>query len=200
MASEFDIIHAAATIYAESLLQLANEVGQAEPIGQELADLVILWKAEPLFAAMMSSAAIDDDSRRESLKRIFTGKLSTLTLNLLLVLNDKHRSNILPAVSDTYQRKLAVQLGRQSAFVTTAVPLDDAHRDRIKAEVRRLTGKEPEIFSKVDPDLLGGLTLQIGDKLYDTSVRRRLRKLRGNLLASMEQHLLAGSARFVTEG
>lgn len=200
MASEFDISQSAATIYAESLLQLANEAGQAEVVGQELIDLADLWKRDPAFASMMSSAAIDVDARNQSLRRIFTGKVSQLTLNLLLVLNDRRRSYVLPAVCGTFRRKLAAQLGRQAVHVTTAVPLDEQRQDRLKAEVRRLTGREPEIFAKVDPDLLGGMTVQIGDSLYDTSVRRRLRKLRGNLLASLEQHLLAGSARFVTEG
>ncbi len=200
MASEFDISQAAAAIYAGSLLELANEAGEAEAIGQELADLATLWRSEPAFAAMMRSAAIDVDSRRESLKRIFSGKVRPLTLNLLLVLNDRRRAYVLPAVCDAYRRKLGDQLGRQAVQVTTAVELDEPRRTRLMAEVRRLSGREPELFTRVDPELLGGMTVQIGDKLYDTSVRRRLRKLRGDLLASTEQHLLAGSARFVTEG
>lgn len=200
MASEFDISQAAASIYADSLLQLAIKGGQAEAIGQELTDLAALWKSEPSFATMMRSAAIDDDARRESLRKIFAGKLSELTLNLLLVLNDRGRAMILPAVCDAYRRKLAVHMNQQAVHVTTAVAMDDAQRSHLSAEVRRLSGKEAILFEKVDPDLLGGMTVQIGDRLYDTSVRRRLRKLRADLLASVERNLLKGSARFVTEG
>ncbi len=200
MASEFDISQAAAAIYSESLLQLATEAGQAEEIGKEMEDLAELWKAEPSFAAMMRSAAIDEDARRESIKRIFTGRLSELTLKLLLVLNSHRRSSILAAICDGYRRKLAVQLGQQSVYVSTAVPLDDTRRERLRGEIRRLTGREPVLFEKVDPDLLGGMTVQVGDRLYDTSIRRRIRKIRLTLLASVERHLLAGTARFVTEG
>lgn len=200
MASEFDISQAAASIYADSLLQLAVEANEAEPIGQELADLAALWKSEPAFAAMMRSVAIDDDARRESLRKIFAGKLSPLALNLLLVLNDRRRSMILPAVCDAYRRKLAERMNQQTVYVTTAVSLDDAQRKQLGDEVRRLSGKEAVLFEKVDPDLLGGMTVQIADRLYDTSVRRRLRKLRSELLASVERNLLQGSARFVTEG
>jgi F-type H+-transporting ATPase subunit delta len=200
MASEFDISQAAASIYADSLLQLASDAGQAEPIGEELADLASLWKSEPAFASMMRSAAIDDDARRESLRKIFTGKLNQLTLNLLLVLNERGRSMILPAVCDAYRRQLAARLNQQAVHVTTAVALDDAQRKQLAAEVRRLSGKEAVFFEKVEPDLLGGMTVQIGDRLYDTSVRRRLRRLRGELLASVEKTLLQGTARFVTEG
>lgn len=200
MASEFDISQAAASIYADSLLQLADEAKQAEAIGEELADLASLWKSEPAFASMMRSAAIDDDARRESLRKIFTGKLNPLTLNLLLVLNERGRSMILPSVCDAYRRRLAAKMNQQTVNVTTAVALDDAQRKQLAAEVRRLSGKEAVFFEKVEPDLLGGMTVQIGDRLYDTSVRRRLRRLRGELLASVERTLLQGTARFVTEG
>lgn len=198
MASELDISRAAAAIYAESLLQLANEQNQAEVIGDELAGLVELWRREPSFAAMMSSAAIDSDARRESLRRIFSGKLSKLTLNLLLVLNDNRRPNILPAVCEAYRKKLGDQLGRKSVHVTTAVALDPGRRQRLIDVMRKLSGHEPVLFERVDPDLLGGMMVQIGDRLYDTSLRRRLRNLRSALFASTERHMLAGGARFMT--
>ncbi len=200
MASEFDISQAAAAIYAESLLQLATESNSAEPVGQELSDLASLWKKEPSFAAMMSSAAIDSDARRESLKKIFTGKLNKLVLNLLFVLNDKRRSMILPAVCDAYRRKLSQILGRQEVHVTTAVPLEEPQRAKLREEVKRLTGRDPLLVERVDPEMLGGMTVQVADRQYDTSVRRRIRDMRSSLLASAEKHLLAGTGRFVTEG
>lgn len=200
MASEFDISQAAAAIYAESLLQLADEFKSSEQVGQELADLAALWKQEPSFAAMMSSAAIDDDARRESLKKIFGGKLTKLVFNLLLVLNDKRRSSILPQVCDAYRHKLAQKLGRQEVHVTTAVPLEEPHRVKLREEVKRLTGRDPVLVERVDPDMLGGMTVQIADRQYDTSVRSRIRELRSSLLAAVEKHLLAGIGRFVTEG
>lgn len=200
MASEFEISHAAAALYAESLLQLADEAKTAEPVGQELADLAALWKAEPSFAAMMSSAAIDADARRESLKKIFGGKLSKLVFNLLMVLNDKRRSSILPAVCDAYRRKLTQKLGRQEVFIATAVPLEEAQRSTLREAAKRILGRDPVLVERVDPELLGGLIVQAGDRQYDTSIRRRIRDMRSALLASAEKHLLGGAGRFVTEG
>lgn len=200
MASEFDISQAAAAIYAESLLQLADEARSAEPVGQELADLAALWRAQPSFAAMMSSAAIDEDARRESLKKIFGGKLNKLVFNLLMVLNEKRRSSILPAVCDAYRRKLTLKLGRQEVFISTAVPLDDPQRATLREAAKRILGRDPVLVERVDPELLGGLIVQAGDRQYDTSIKRRLRDLRSALLAATEKHLLAGVGRFVTEG
>jgi F-type H+-transporting ATPase subunit delta len=200
MASEFDISQAAAAIYAESLLQLADEAKQAEPVGQELADLAALWRAEPTFAAMMSSAAIDVDARRESLKKIFSGKVSKLVFNLLMVLNNNRRSSILPAVCDAYRHKLTKKLGRQEVFISTAVPLEEAQRTTLREAARRILGREPVLVERVDPELLGGLIVQAGDRQYDSSIKRRIRDMRSALLAATEKHLLAGTGRFVTEG
>ncbi|MFY4731373.1 ATP synthase F1 subunit delta [Nitrospira sp. BLG_2] len=200
MASEFDISQAAAAIYAQSLLELADEFKSAEQVGQELADLAAIWKNEPSFAAMMSSAAIDDDARRESLKKIFSGKLTKLVFNLLLVLNEHRRSSILPAVCDAYRHKLAQKLGKQEVFISTAVPLEESQRNTLREAARKILGREPVLVERVDPELLGGLIVQAGDRQYDTSIRKRLRDMRSALLASAEKHLLAGTGRFVTEG
>ncbi|MCG8406487.1 MAG: ATP synthase F1 subunit delta [Phycisphaerales bacterium] len=200
MASEFDIAQSAASVYAESLLELANEAKQAEEIAQELSGLRALWDQEPAFSGMMSSAAIDDDARRESLKRAFgSGRVSPLVLNLMLVLNEKRRSMILPLVCDAFRHKLDAQIGREEVFVTTASPLEDPQREKIRDEVKRLTGQDAILVEKVDPEVLGSLKIQVGDRLYDMTLRRRLRDLRSGLLASTEDHLRSGMDRFVTE-
>lgn len=197
MASQFEVAHTAAAIYAESLLQLANEAGQAEEIGAELMDLAALWKTDPSFAALMSAVTIDVAARRETIRKAFGGRVRQLTLNLLLVLNDKRRSMILPAVCDAYRRKLDRQSGREQVQVVSAVQIDDAQRGKIREQVKRLTGREADIVERLDPESLGGLTVQVGDKLFDLSLRNRLRGLRRNLLGSVEKHLLAGTGRFV---
>ncbi|MBN2562191.1 MAG: ATP synthase F1 subunit delta [Phycisphaerae bacterium] len=200
MATDFDISHAAGAIYAESLLQLANEANEAEEIGEELRELKALWNRDVQFATMMSSAAIDVGARRASIRKAFgSGRVSRLVLNLLLVMNDKRRSMILPAVCDAYRRKLDRQLGREEVRVTTAVPLDDKQRIKLRAEIKRLTGNESDLVERVDPDVVAGMTVQVADRLYDMSASRRLRDLRAALLASVEKHLLGGVSRFVTE-
>jgi F-type H+-transporting ATPase subunit delta len=200
MPSEFDISQSAASIYAESLLSLATEAGQADVVGQELAELRALWNKDASFAAMMSSAAIDEDARRESIKKIFGNRVSKLVLNLMLVLNDRMRSMVFPAVCDTYRRKLALQLGQAEARVTSAVPLDDAQRKDILSKLKTLSGREPVLVEKVDPEILGGVSIQVGDRVYDLSVRRRLRDLRAMLAQSAEKHMLHNSSKFVTQG
>lgn len=201
MATELDTYIAAAQVYAESLLALANETGKAEEIGRELADLHELWNREPAFASLMKSAAIDVDARREAIKRAFgNGRVSPLVLNLLLVLNDKRRAMILPWVCEAYRHKLDAMHNRDDVFVTTATPLIESQREEIRAQVKRLLKTEAILVEKVDPEVLGGIRIQVGDKLFDTTLRSRLEHIRRTLMASTDKHLRAGTSRFVTEG
>lgn len=198
MASDYDIARAAASVYAESALELATEAGRADAVAEELSDLQTLWQAEPAFAAMMSSAAIDEDARRESIRRVFgNGRVSPIVLNMLLVLNDKRRAMILPLVCDAYRRKLDARLGREEVSVTSATPLDDRHRETIRREVRRLTGREAILVERIVPEVLGGLKLQVSDRLYDMTIHRRLRTLRKSLLAAGERYLRDAASRFI---
>jgi F-type H+-transporting ATPase subunit delta len=197
MPSDFNISQAAASVYAESLLQLAQEAGLAEDIGVELRELKELWQRDPSFAALMCSAAFEVDVRRQLIRTAFGGRVHQLVLNLLLVMNDKRRSMILPAVCDAYRHKLDQAMQREVVFVTSAAPLDDAQRTKIRQEIKRLTGHESDLLEETKPELLGGLRVQVGDQLFDMSVERRLREIRSALLASVEQHMLAGVDRFV---
>lgn len=200
MASDFETFNAAAAIYADSILELAATAGQADAIAEELASLSDLWRREPSFAAMMSSAAIDEDARRESLKRIFTGKVSGITLNLLLVLNHRRRAMILPQVCEAFHRKRNAAMSRAAVQVISAAPLDDGQRTKIAAEVKRLTGKTADFVERVDPTVLAGLSIQVGDRIYDFSARRRIRDIRRSLAESVQRYLIGGAGRFVTEG
>ena len=201
MATAFDITRAAAAVYAESLLQLAEETGKAEEIGAELRQLRGMWDHDPAFVTMMSTAAIEMGDRRKILRTAFgAGRVSPLVLNLLLVLNDKHRSMILPSVCEAYRAKLDRRLEREEVFVATAQALSDQQRKTLQAQIKRLTGHEADLLESVDPEVLGGIKVRVGDRLYDLTVRQRLHGIQSSLLASGEKHLSQDISRFVTEG
>ncbi len=197
MATEFDISQQAAGVYAQSLLELAEEAQKAEQIGQELRELRRLWRDEPTFAALMTSAAIDMDARRDCLNKAFgDGRVDSLVLRLMLVLNQHRRPMVLPLVAEAYCRKLDEHLGRREAMVRTAVPLSDPQRDVLRKQLKRLTGNDAILVEKVEPEVLGGLRVQIVDRLYDMTLQRQLRELRKKLLDSVADHIRAGDKRF----
>jgi F-type H+-transporting ATPase subunit delta len=134
-------------------------------------------------AALMASGMIPRKRKAEVIEDIFRGKTDDLFVNFLLVLNDHNRLNLLRPVAAMY-RELRDELHRRvRVLVRSAVPLTDGQRDRVKALAREHYHLDPVLVEQTDPDLIGGLTIQIGDRLIDLSVRARLETIKQQLLA-----------------
>ncbi len=80
--------------------------------------------------------------------------------------------------------------------VRSAVPLADDQRDKLRAELKAKFGRDPVLEARVDPDLLGGLTVQVGDVLYDASIRTRLERIRTHLIESSSHAIQSQRDRF----
>jgi len=200
MASDHETSRAAARSYAEALFALAQEQGRVAEVEAHMGELAALWRREKPFADLMSSAAIDEDHRRESLRRAFTNRIDPLVLNLLLVLNDRNRSMILPEVCTAFRGVADERQNREQVFVTTAIPMSDVERSKLAAELQRLIGHIPVLNERVDPAVLGGMVVQVGDRLVDRSIRLRLWRMRRELSLKMERHLYESGERFLAAG
>ena len=100
-----------------------------------------------------------------------------------MLLAQRGRLSSLPAVERQFKRLVDRERGIVPAAVSSAVPLEPAELEAIGARVRELTGSQVEITASVDPELIGGLTVRVGDRLIDASVRGRLERLRDRLVA-----------------
>ncbi|MBN1344222.1 MAG: ATP synthase F1 subunit delta [Phycisphaerae bacterium] len=192
MASEHEVSQTAADIYAESLLELANERGVTDAIFEEFQSLAEYIEGDEAFERFLASSAVDDDDRREVLRRIFTGRASEMLLNLMLVLNDHGRAGIVPLVFDRFKQRLDIQKNRQDVQIRSAVPLADNLREEIRSRVASATGKEPILFEEVDPSLIGGLVVKVGDRQFDGSLKRKLARLREELVDRGDLEILSG--------
>lgn len=193
-ASRFDDKHrAVARVYAEAMLQLAAAAGTAAALRDELDSLAALARTNPAFADFLANPSIDDDERRESLERMFRGKLSDLAVDALQVLNRKGRSALLPAVAAEYRRADDERQRRVEVRVTSARPLTDDQRGRLAAAIERRTGYAASFDERVDPSLLGGLVVQIGDEKTDGSAVTRLHNLTAALLARASREIHSGT-------
>jgi F-type H+-transporting ATPase subunit delta len=196
MTSELDISLAAADIYAEALLELANERDVAEDLFDEFHSLVEYIESDDDFRRFMASFAVDDDDRREVLRRVFKGRLSEMLLNLMLVLNDHNRAGIVPLVFERFKRLYDEQLNRQDVEIKSAVPLTDEHRAKLEAVVSELTGKHAVLVEEVDPTVLGGAIVQVGDHQFDGSLRTKLARMREFVIERGRQEILSGKHDF----
>ena len=187
MSQGFEKELAIADVYAAALYKLAAETGQADDVRAEIEELVRMAATDPQLAAFLSSSSIDAEDREHSLEKMFRGRLSDMVLNTLQVLNRRDRLELLPALARTYVSRLEADRGQIKVTVTSAVALDAGQKAQAEQVATALSGKKPIIDYIVDPDILGGLVLQIGDRRLDNSLRQQL--------ATAQQRLLEQTAR-----
>jgi len=174
-----------ARVYAESLLDLAQKANQADQIGAELnAVAVDVIGKNPRIAEFLVSPANTPKRKLPVLARAFESSTSDLFKKFLGVLNQHNRLGILRDVAIEYQNIRDRQAGRVRVLVRAATSLSDAQRNDLTATLKTNLNQEPILNVRVEPELLGGLIVHVGDRVYDTSVRTRLESLRNHLMAS----------------
>lgn len=174
---------AAAAQYAQALLDLANQQ-QAEPLGQELDQLLQLIQENPTFGLFLRDPAIGENERQQVIERTFRGRVSELTYNLLGVLNRKGRLALLPEIAEEYRQLLDQQLGRIKADVTVAEPLDPAMLEEVRSQISAAFKKHATVVQRIDGSIVGGLVVRVGDKVIDGSIKAQLQAMKDRLIAA----------------
>ena len=172
----------AARRYAEAALELArrDETLDAWLVELRLAvDLVGVEEA----ATVVDNPAIAWEVRRAIITALLGSRVGTPTRNLVLLIARRGRLAILPRVADEFKRLVDREHGIVVANVTSAEPLEPADLAAVAERVAAMAGARVEVQAAVDPELIGGLTVRVGDRLIDASVRGRLARLRDSLVA-----------------
>ncbi len=172
----------AARRYAEAALEIARRDGTLDAWLAELQRAVELVGA-PEAAAVVDNPAVAWEDRRAIITSLLGTRVGVPTRNLVLLLARRGRLGILPRVADELKRLVDLENGVVVANVTSAQPLEPAELAAIAERVASLSGARVEVHSTVDPALIGGLTVRVGDRLIDASVRGRLSRLRESLVA-----------------
>jgi len=173
-----------AVVYAQSLLELANEQKQAEAIGQELAGIGEIIDQNPTFSQFLIDPAISEDERAKLIQNVFGGRVSKLLMNFLGVLNVKGRTGLLGQIASAYQDLLDEQLGKIEVDVTVAQKLTPEQLETVRQKVSQALGKEAIVHQYIDESIIGGLVLRVQDQLIDASVKYQLEAMRSQLLAA----------------
>jgi len=185
------------SVYAEALLDAAQKKNQAAEVGDELDGLVLnVFRAHPDIEIFLGSPAIGRQARGAALKSVFAGRASDLLTNFLQVLNEHDRLGLLRVVRNEYHAELERRTNKQRVLVRSAIPLTDDERQRIIEGVRNRYHREPILDVVVDPDLLGGLTIRVGDEMIDASVRTRIETIGKQLIERSSHEIQTGRDRF----
>lgn len=169
---------AIARIYSQALFEVATSHGKSAEVLEEMAGLGELAQTKPDFATFLSSPMVDSADRAVAIDKMFRGRLEDVVVDSLQVINRKGRLSLLPAIAEQYRQLLRDRDQRVDVHVSTAVPLGETLRQQIREVVRRFTGLKPDLHEKVDPTLIGGLVLEVGDRKVDGSVQFEISKYR----------------------
>lgn len=190
-------------VYATSLFGLAEaQGGQAriEDVAAELQQVLEVARQDRAFAEFLTSQILPVADRARSLDTIFRGRVSDLTLRFLQVLNQKGRLGRLGTVVSALDELVQERFGRVEVDVFTVQPLERQQLQSIGERLHKVLGKEPVVHPYVDPGMLGGLKLRIGDQLIDASVQTRLRRIRQRLETEGAAEVRAKVDRLFDEG
>jgi F-type H+-transporting ATPase subunit delta len=172
-----------AKVYAEALLSAAQRQNALDATGDELAHFVTdVLDAAPEIEPFLASPVVGKKAKAAALEAALPGNASDLLRGLFAVLMQNGRLDLFRGVVAAYQQLINERAGRVPVKVTSAVALDHAHRDVLTRTLTDILRHEPVLSVRIDPNLLGGLVVQVGDRVIDTSIRTRLQRLRNRLL------------------
>ena len=165
--------------YAQALFELAKGQGDAGAVEADLKSLKAMRVDSTDLRTLIGSAVIDAETKGRCLAAIAeAAQFAPTTRKFLGLVAANRRASAIPSMITSFENLAADDRGAVSAEVTTALPLTDAQAKALAASLRTALGKDPEIETKVDPAILGGLKVRVGSRLYDASLKSRLDSLK----------------------
>ena len=167
-------------VYANALFEAALERGRIATVREQLQQVVEAEAQVPELRELLRNPQLDPRARAAAIGDVL-GDADELLRNFLLVLADKGRTGQLEEIAREFERLVAQHEGVVHAELTTAVELSDEETTKLLGQIEQASGRKVEATRRVDPDLIGGIVLQVGSHRLDASVRGRLEGLRRRL-------------------
>jgi F-type H+-transporting ATPase subunit delta len=168
--------------YANALADIALAQGAAAPVLKQLADFGAVYSDSAELRNFLASPAVDREAKHGVIEKLVARLgASKILRNFLFVIADHRRTQILPEIIAAFQEVVRQRQGIAEAEISSAVELSAAQKTEFASTLERLTGKRVEAKYSLQPALLGGAVVRIGDTIYDGSLRNRLNELRTRL-------------------
>ena len=170
--------------YANSLADVALEQGAAEPVLKQLNDFGATFEGSVELRNFFSSPAVTREDKHSVIEKIISRMgASRILRNFLFIIADRQRMHALPGIVTAFQEVIRQRRGIAEAEISSPAELSTAQKKEFQKTLEQLTGKRVEAKYSLDPALLGGAIVRIGDTIYDGSLRSRLNGLRARLAA-----------------
>lgn len=164
--------------YAKSLIDLSIEQNKLEDTYQDLCLIHKICEENRDFELLLASPIVKSDKKAKIIDAVFAGQITEITAGFIKIILSRRREYLLNDIAASFILKYKAYKNILIAEVTTAVPMTEAVRTQVMEVVKTLAHDSIELNEHVDPDLIGGLVLRVGDNQIDASVSKKLNELR----------------------
>jgi len=176
--------HSVARRYLAAALEAADRAGLRDRLGDQLERLQPLMNAAPELGRLLGHPTLSLERKLDVVERVLGEAPVPPLRDLVALLIDNDRVEVLRSAAEVYQQLVDEAEGVTRAWVTTALPLRDDQAERLRAALARWLGTEVVLEPVVDPDVIGGIVVRVGDRTLDGTLRERLRRIQERITAS----------------
>ena len=166
-----------AQVYARALFEVARQHGKLDEIREQLAQFADALNEHRELAVFFFSPYFSQMEKQEALGRVLQGA-DPIFMNFLNLLIEKHRMPVIFRIRDAYERMWEEENRTLPVEITSAIELDQGTVEKIAKQIGERTGRKVKLATRVDPEILGGLVVRVGNAILDASIRNRLEQLR----------------------
>ena len=164
--------------YAQALFELGKEENALDILQSELKAVVEILKSQADLQKIIYHPQISSEEKKEIWSQLLSGKANQLTINFIFLVTDRKREEFLVEISEEFDNLIRAEKHITVAQVTTAVEIRDEQKEKLRVKLLEVTGKEQiELDTKVDPAIIGGVIVKIGNTLIDDSIAKHLAAL-----------------------
>jgi len=169
-------LHGIHARYANATYVAASKASLLDTVEQELAGVKLTATNSPAFQSFLENPLIAREQKEAMVSDMFKGKVTDITLNLMLTLAGNARLAEASKISDTYSQLMKAKRGEVEATIISAEPLTKGQMDTVASAMKSQVGKDKKVVlsAEVDPTIIGGLQVQIGDQFLDLSVGSKI--------------------------
>ncbi len=164
--------------YAKSLLDLAIERNALEQVKNDMGFILEVIESSRDLRVLLNSPIVNGDKKKAILEEILGQSVSELTYGFIRIILTKGREAELLGIAHGFQNLYRVHMGIEEAVITSAHELSDAQKEDIRTKLKGVTGSSIEIKEIIDPSIIGGIKIRVGDKQYNGSIAYQLDQLK----------------------
>ncbi len=170
--------------YAVAMFELAQEEDKLVEYGRQLTEIKKLFATQPLLKSFLDNPQVQPSDKKQLLNKVLGDEAAKSVHNFMMLLIDKHRISLIEEIVGEYEALSNQARNIVVAYVTTASALDQKQQTALTAKLKAITGKDIQLKTHIDPSIIGGVVVKMGDRLIDGSVTSQIKSLEKQLMAN----------------